>query len=110
MDLDNYFSNEQFVHKTILQLIKDFHQHGIDLTPFLLKEQLKLDELFTIMAEICQNIYENNSSKWLPLMYTIDISEKEYLRIMQLENWDKIAYFIIRREALKIYIRNHYSG
>lgn len=110
IELTSYFNNEQFVFKTKQQIIKDFDRHGIHLREKIEESTLPLSDLFLIMEEVLEQIYRKYPSKWSALIYTIDIPEKEYRMLMQESDWKKTATAVIRREALKVYIREFYSS
>lgn len=72
--LDQSMESSDFILKTQLQIAKDFGQHGFHFEADFESEAKSLVELLEILQIKLGKIAENHSSKWLPLMYSLDIS------------------------------------
>lgn len=112
MDLIASFSNQDFVLKTQQQLSKDFNQHGFVFEPQFDRECYEIGSLKIAVQEMLLEVMEQQPSKWMPLMYTIDIPEKQYLRFFSGLTTDWVvdfAFLVIKREAQKVFFRENYK-
>lgn len=93
------------------QLAKDFANAGLDLGEDFQSVTLSLTELFTIVREELLRQLEKGERQTLTLMYSVDIPEKAFLKVLHEKDVPGIlAQLIIEREAQKIYFRIKYSG
>jgi hypothetical protein len=110
--LNESLHSQDFVLKTQQQLAKDFRQHGFEFGDFFEKDSLNLQELIPLVSNQLAEIIENHPSKWLPLIYTLDISEKKYHTFLQKTNLDwlnEFAFVVIQREAQKVFFREKFK-
>lgn len=106
--LEEAFSSAGFVLKTQLQLAKDFGSHGFQFGADFETEAYDVARLRETVQAVLSEIIEKQPSKWLPLMYSLDISEKSYVRFFEnaQPGWlEEFALVVIRREAQKVFFR-----
>lgn len=102
------FSSADFVLRTQQQLAKDFRIHGFDFGLDFDVEALEMKVLFENVRAMLSRIVEEYPSKWLPLMYSLDISEQNYRHFFAGAQSDWLPDFtriVIRREAQKVFFR-----
>ena len=112
MDLVASLSNHDFVLKTQQQLSKDFSQHGFEFEPKFDTEAYEIGNLRIAVQEMLLEVIEKQANKWMPLMYTIDIPEKQYLKFFSALNSEWIidfAFLVIKREAQKVFFRESFK-
>lgn len=106
--IDQSMNSEDFVLKTQQQIAKDFRQHGFEFETDFETEVKSMQELSETVENKLADIVENHASKWLPLMYSLDISEKKYVHFFSnsSRNWIiEFALIVIKREAQKVFFR-----
>ena len=109
-DLITYFDRDSFVLKTQQQIEKDFAKYGIDFPETFFTEPLSKLEIESILQEKVTAIMKFGETNLLQLLYTIDISEKDFKNLVQSPDFlPTIAYMILKREAMKVYFREKYS-
>jgi hypothetical protein len=104
LNLNNQLKNQDFVSKTISQITKDFGRCNLDfhLTQFSDRDSLE-DEIFGLIENL-------SSDKLQQLMYIIDIPENDYSKLLGTEFFHRaLAEKILRREALKVFLRENLS-
>lgn len=103
------FSDDEFVLQTQKQIAKDFGKFGFEF-PFNFETTTWAKESIEIeVQEKLIEIAKHGESKLLALIYTIDISEEKFLKLtMQKDFIIRLAEEIVKREALKVYLRKHY--
>lgn len=102
------FSSAGFVLKTQCQLAKDFGNHGFYFEADFETSAYTTSRLQETVRHVLSEIIERQPSKWLPLMYSLDISEKNYLRFFENAQPGWLADFaqvVIRREAQKVFLQ-----
>ena len=102
------FSSADFVLKTQQQLSRDFSRHGFAFGTDFDMKALEMKMLFEAVYDTLAEIVEKHPSKWLPLMYSLDISEHNYTRFFAGVEVDWLPDFtriVIRREAQKVFFR-----
>lgn len=112
MDLITSLSNQDFVLKTQRQISKDFNQHGFEFEPDFDFQAFEIDKLRRCVQEMLLEVNEKQPNKWMPLMYTLDIPEKQYLRFFSGISSDWIvdfAFLVIKREAQKVFFRESFK-
>jgi len=104
--------DKDIVHKTTLQVIKDFSQFGYDIQ-FPEDLHMAYDDLFDQLTETVKVLLDQNAQKLFSLLYTIDISESSVqkgLREMKdLPVNDALTHLILERELRKVLTREHFS-
>jgi hypothetical protein len=106
--LDQSMNSKDFVLRTQQQIAKDFRQHGFQFEADFEIDARTLSDLLETLRFKLGDIAENHGSKWLPLMYSLDISEKNYARFFSKadKNWlEDFAMIVIKREAQKVFFR-----
>ena len=112
MDLVASLSNHGFVLKTQQQISKDFNQHGFEFEPKFDSEAYEITNLRNAVQEMLLEVMEKQPQKWMPLMYTIDIPEKQYVKFVSDRSVDWIidfAFLVIKREAQKVFFRESFK-
>ena len=104
--------DRDIVHKTALQVIKDFSQFGYDIQ-FPEDLHMAYDELFDQLTVTVKILLDENAQKLFSLLYTIDISEssvRKGLREMsELPVNDALTHLILERELKKVLTREFFS-
>lgn len=101
--LKNSLLDFNFVSETIIQIEKDFQRCDIPINLIGLKKKDEIEQ------EIYNAINNLSSLKLQQLIYLVDINEKEFLKIMSDQYpIQSLSESILRREALKVYIRKNY--
>ena len=101
--LKNSLLDFNFVSETIIQIEKDFQRCAISINLIGLKKKDEIEQ------EIYNAIKNLSSLKLQQLIYLVDINEKEFLKIMSDQYpIQSLSESILRREALKVYIRKNY--
>lgn len=101
--LKNSLLDFNFVSETILQLEKDFQRCNISVNLIGLTKKEEIEQ------EIYNTLKELSSIELQQLIYLIDIPENEFMKIMSKPfSVQSLSESILRREALKVYIRKNY--
>ena len=109
-DLIGYFNKDSFVLKTQQQIEKDFAKYGIDFPDTFVTKPLSKIEIESLLQEKITVIMKFGETNLLQLLYTIDIPEKDFLKLVQSPNFlPTIASMVLKREAMKVYYREKYS-
>ena len=104
-DLKRYFSNEEFIRKTIAQIRKDLSQFGYEFDPKLGENDL-IDDLIFELTPIISNFLEHNGERFMAYLYQVDIGESNLSsREYGEDHISNICFKIIKREAQKIYFQ-----
>lgn len=108
-ELKTEFEIPGFVEKTIAQLNKDLiGLTELTLAPINLNNQDLLEDLIQKLSEIIETIATNG--QLAQFLYRVDLSENEANNSSHSGDWNLLAFYIIRREAQKIYLRNKFSN
>ena len=116
MDITNisqYFNRLDLIKDTANQIIKDFDMFGMDIK-FSGNAYNAYEELFDQIEPQINKLISNNHSKFLGIIYRIDISDLQIKKAVD-ENASEsfseiITDLIIKRELQKVVIRNHYKN
>ncbi|MBM3184897.1 MAG: hypothetical protein FJZ67_01235 [Bacteroidetes bacterium] len=104
LNLNNQLKNQDFVAKTISQIEKDFGRCNLEIHLANLSDR---DSLENGILSLIQNL---SSDKLQQLMYIIDIQENDYSKLLRTEFFHRaLAEKILRREALKVFLRENLS-
>jgi hypothetical protein len=104
LNLTNQLNKVDFVTKTISQIEKDFTRCVIEIHLSNFRDQ---DSLENGILNVIKNL---SSDKLQQLIYIIDIPENEYASILGSEFFYRaLAEKILRREALKVFLRENLS-
>ncbi len=104
-NLKLYFSNEEFIRKTIAQIRKDLNQFGYEFEPKINGEDL-ISELIEELNPIVHDFMDHHGERFMAYLYQVDISESQLsTNEFREDAISNISYKIIRREAQKIYFQ-----
>ena len=108
--LQSSFSNQHFVLKTQRQIANDFAKFNL-LFPDNFESELHSQPIIEeLIAERIAEIMKEGETRLLQLLYTIDLSEKEFLSITTEPNFLKLlSEKILMREAYKVFLREKFS-
>lgn len=107
--LNELYNQPTFVHKTQLQVLKDFNQLNIEIDESIRSEVYNLDQLVQIISAALESYNSLPGANFDQLFYTIDLPEKEIREIQQEEDFnEQLAFLIIKREAYKVYLRSKF--
>ena len=105
-ELQVYFKNSGFVLKTQHQLIKDFGAFRLFFDERFGLEPLKKEDILLAIGEKLGEIMVGGETRLIQLLYTIDISENDFLALTTEPDFlDKLSEKILFREAYKVYLR-----
>jgi len=107
-----YKNDAEIIRQTAAQVEKDFASNGIEIS-FSGNSFTAYDELFPQVKAVVKNLLDNNRSRFVQLLYTIDLSEQKANEIFSNNTYadavEKITAFILERELLKVITRKHFS-
>lgn len=109
-ELQSYFDNEDFVLKTQQQIAKDFAKFNL-----IFSENFELvahskEEIESQMEPLLVDLMKEGETRLLQLLYTIDLSEKQFLALTTDPHFiPKLAEKILFREAYKVFLRSKFS-
>jgi hypothetical protein len=104
-DLEVYFSNQEFVRKTALQIKKNLNQFGYEFDPKLNSAEI-LNEMIQLLNPVVEDFIQNNAEKFMAYLYQVDLNEK----LLNKNEFGKdyisnVSFKIIKREAQKIFFQ-----
>lgn len=101
--------NEQIVHETAQQVIKDFANFGMDIR-FPEDLHYAYDELFGQLKIIILELMQNNPARLSALLYQIDVDEKKMRRDTpgMFEEHEWVTDLILEREFMKVLTRHYF--
>lgn len=103
------FSNEDFVLKTQQQIHKDFAKFNLEFPEYFIFDVLDAFQIEQLIQEKLTEIIKFGETKLLQLMYTIDIPESQFLKIITRSDFlILLSKAVLKREALKVYLRSKY--
>lgn len=107
--LISQFSNEDFILKTQQQIHKDFAKFNLEFPENFIFEAFTKNEIEEEIRNKLTEIIKFGETKLLQLMYTIDIPEEQFLRIItQPDFLVSLSEAVLKREALKVYLRSKF--
>jgi len=107
LKINESLTNFDFVEKTMAQISKDFNRCGI-VFEFQLQSNSPLKE--QVVSEIRNTIVKFSSTEIQQFIYTIDLNENDFLKAVTMnDDFKTLANEILKREALKVFIRCNYS-
>jgi len=108
--LIEYFDNETFVLNTQQQISKDFAKFNLFFPENFESIAYSKFDIEVLIKENVNDLMKEGESRLLQLMYTIDLPEKEFLHLTtQIDFLDQLAEKILRREAYKVFLRQHFK-
>lgn len=109
--LDAYFDNQGFVLKTQQQIAKDFAKFNLYFSNSFENEVTTKDEIERLIGQLLVDLMKQGETRLLQLLYTIDLSEKEFLHITTNPNFIQLlSEKILFREAYKVFLRSKFSS
>ena len=109
VELFNKLENEKLYVKLIQQLNKDFQMSNLDI---LFKETMLPVALQKTLSQVLLELINNKYDDYLNLLYRIDISEKELLKVRS-ESLDasihQVAFLILKRESQKVWLKKNFG-
>lgn len=109
--LNAYFVNQQFVLKTQQQIAKDFAKFNLLFSDSFEIEPISKDEIERLIGQLLVDLMKQGETRLLQLLYTIDLSEKEFLHITTDPNFIQLlSEKILFREAYKVFLRTKFSS
>jgi hypothetical protein len=110
-ELQHHFNNEAFVLKTQQQIAKDFAKFNLFFSESFETEVFTKSEIEELLAQQIVEIMKEGETRLLQLLYTIDLSEKQFLHITTEPNFIQLlAEKILFREAYKVFLRSKFSA
>jgi hypothetical protein len=107
LELNDFFDNKEFIENTISQLIKDFNRCGWEID-FELNALLPIKEDLT--DQIASRLIRLSATELQQFIYTVDLQENKFLKAVTMnDDFKTLAIEILKREALKVFIRNNFS-
>lgn len=105
-----YFDEEAFVLKTQQQIAKDFAKFNLEFPEDFTVKALEREVTESMIQEQLSDIMRFGETRLLQLLYTIDISEKQFLNLAVKGDFIReLAQMILFREAYKVYLRLKFS-
>jgi hypothetical protein len=112
-EIEKYRHDLEVVRMTAEQLKKDFAMHGLEIK-FSGNEQTAYDELIVQVTPLLQKLFKENRAKLMQLLYRVDIPERDWKKVLSMENKDaqaeKLSAVILEREFMKALTRKMFSG
>lgn len=111
-EIININKKVDWVEETSKQLIKDFTMLGIELNfkPLIIDPY---KDFFNQVNQLIAHLFENDHSRFLNLLYRIDLPEMELNNLIQNtsppELYNTITELLLRREFMKVVARNRYN-
>lgn len=107
-ELQPYFDSEEFVIKTCQQISKDL-TGLIDIEPNF-NLDVQEDVLSALTDQLASILNRMDSANVQQFIYRVDLREEDYVKNVSKEDeGQSLAYFVIRREAQKVYLRSKFS-
>jgi hypothetical protein len=111
-DVEKYRNDADIVHKTALQIIKDFAQFGFDIS-FPNDLNMAYTELFEQLTPVIRDLLEANVTKFFSLLYCIDLNEKAIKtgidEMPEMPLSEVVAHLLLERELKKVITRDFFS-
>jgi hypothetical protein len=109
-ELQPYFNNEDFVIKTQQQIAKDFAKFNLYFPENFENVALSKEQIESLIAENIADLMKEGETRLLQLLYTIDLSEKQFLALTtQADFLIELSKKVLFREAYKVFLRSKFS-
>ncbi|MBU3660276.1 MAG: hypothetical protein FGM14_10420 [Flavobacteriales bacterium] len=107
LEINDFFNNQEFIEKTVAQIIKDFNSCGWEVC-FESNSILPIKEDLT--NQIASQLFRLSATELQQFIYTVDLQENKFLNaVTKNDDYKSLAGEILKREALKVFIRSKYS-
>ena len=108
-ELQLQFQVSDFILKTQRQIAKDFYSSGIDFGSTFETHELSYNEILQEVAQKLEDIMKLGETQLLQLLYQIDVSQNQFLELVNREDFIvQLGELIVRREAYKVYLRGKF--
>jgi len=110
IELLNKVEVQNLYVQLIQQLNKDFQLANID---EYFEETTPSTDLHTVLSQILLKLINNQYDDYLNLLYRVDISEVELLKVRSEnleESVQQVAFLLLKREVQKVWLRKNYSN
>lgn len=107
-EIASFFDKYEFVQNTLKQINKDL----IGLSSKIMDLERRYEnasQLSQTTEQLVDVLTNMNNDALRQFIYKVDIPEKTFQSALAENNYEALAYFIIRREAQKVFIREHYK-
>lgn len=102
------FYNEEFVLKTLEQINKDLS--GLESAEVVFNIDFERDVLEQLIDQLATILLKMNNRNIQQFIYRVDLKESDFLKSVSKEDdFQELAFLIIRREAQKVYLRSKFS-
>lgn len=109
-ELKEYFNNAEFVLKTQQQISKDFAKFNLIFPENFDNTLFSKEEIELLIGEHLIDFLKEGEGRLLQLLYTIDLSEKQFLNITTKSDFiPRLSEMILLREAYKVFLRKKFS-
>ena len=109
VELFKKLETENLYLKLIQQLNKDFQMSNLDI---IFKETMTPFDLQKTLCQVLFELINNKYDDYLNLLYRIDISEKELLKVRSEDleaSVEQVAFLILKRESQKVWLKKNFS-
>ncbi len=105
--INESLTNIDFVKKTMDQISKDFNRCGWEIE-FELNTLIPINEDLT--NQIASQLIRLSATELQQFIYTVDLQENKFHRAVTMnDDLKSLAGEILKREALKVFIRSNFS-
>jgi hypothetical protein len=107
LKINESLANIDFVEKTIAQISKDFNRCGWEIDLKIETIEFAKEEL---TKQIASQLSKFSATELQQFIYTVDLQENKFLRAVTVnDDYQSLAEEILKREALKVFIRSNFS-
>jgi 2-oxoglutarate dehydrogenase complex dehydrogenase (E1) component-like enzyme len=105
-----HLADKEFVLKTQQQIARDFSKFNLTFDQEFEESAYEKERIEAMVAQRISQLMTEGESRLLQLLYTIDLSEKEFLVLTAEPNFIQLlAEKILFREAYKVFLRSKFS-
>ena len=106
LKINESLSDFDFVEKTMAQISKDFNRCGLEVE-FEFNAILPIKEELT--NQIASRLIRLSATELQQFIYTVDLQENKFFNAITMnDDFKTLAGEILKREALKVFIRSNY--
>ncbi|WP_111708950.1 hypothetical protein [Lutibacter citreus] len=106
-ELFNQINSDNLFEKLIAQLNKDFYLANIDEK---FDEFIELNDLKSELNIIVSTLFNTSYDDYLNLLYRVDVSEKDLLKIKENDvatQIEQVTFLILKREYQKVWFKSN---
>lgn len=105
-EIDAFFNRAEFVEKTIQQINKDLLGLGGELKFIDHLSEPPLNYFSQKLAELLKDL---KAAQLQQFVYRVDLKQSDFeMALRKEDDFQTLAYFVLRREAQKVYLRAFY--